>query len=308
LQRWRRYASVSPQNIITGAGGRKMNKALTDEQVAAWRRKGYLYPFDMLSEAERQECLAGLARFEKWLGARVNATKDLKWRTMPHITLPWFTKLVQDPRILDKIEDLIGPDIMVFTSTFFIKEPHSPTVAAWHQDSTYYGIGDKPEVATAWIALTEASHEAGCMDVLPHESGGPRLFNHAANAVENSVNRAAQVVTEPLDESGMETMSLQPGQFSLHHGLCLHRSGPNNSNHRRIGVGMNFISPREKPLGKFKTCAMLVRGEDRYGHFERVTPPKAELDADSIAQHEMAVTRYRDTYYEQEPLHLKRSA
>jgi non-heme Fe2+,alpha-ketoglutarate-dependent halogenase len=284
-----------------------MNKALTDGQVASWRRNGYLYPFDFLNEEERQDCLSGLARFEKWLGAPVNSTKDLKWRTMPHITLPWFTRLVHDARILDKVEDLIGPDIMVFTSTFFIKEPHSATIAAWHQDSTYYGIGEMPEVVTAWVALTEASHEAGCMDVLPYESRGPRLFNHAANAIENSVNRAAQVITEPLDESGVETMSLKAGQFSLHHGLCPHRSGPNASNHRRIGLGMNFIPAHEKPHGKFKTAAMLVRGEDRYGNFEKVTPPKAELDEDSIAQHLMAVTRYRDTYYEQEPLHLKRA-
>jgi len=244
-----------------------MNKGLTAAPVSGWRRDGFLYPFDLLSEDERQECLAGLARFEDWLGTPVNASKDLKWRTMPHITLPWFTDLVRHPGILDKVEDLIGPDIMVFTSTFFIKEPHTPTIAAWHQDSTYYGIGRSPEVVTAWVALTEASHEAGCMDVLPYESGGPRQMQHAANVVENSVNRAGQVITEPLNESGVETMALKPGQFSLHHGLCPHRSGPNTANFRRIGLGMNFIAPSEKPLGKYKTAAMLVRCEDRCGLF-----------------------------------------
>lgn len=282
-----------------------MGKGLTDTQIADWKRDGFLYPFDLLSEDERQDCLANLARFEDWLGSPVNASKDLKWRTMPHITLPWFTKLMQHPGILDKVEDLIGPDIMVYTSTFFIKEPNTPTNAAWHQDSTYFGIGRPPEVVTAWVALTEASHEAGCMDVLPYYGDGPRQMQHVANVVENSVNRAGQVITDPLDESGVETMALKPGQFSMHHGLCPHRSGPNTLGHRRIGLGMNFMPPTEKPRGKYKTAAMLVRGEDRYGHFEPLTPPKAELDDDAIAAHLMAVTRYRETYYEQEPLHMK---
>jgi non-heme Fe2+,alpha-ketoglutarate-dependent halogenase len=130
-------------------------------------------------------------------------------------------------------------------------------------------------------------------------------MQHVANVVQNSVNRAGQVITETIDESRVATMALRPGQFSLHHGLCPHRSGPNTTDQRRIGLGMNFIAPSEKPRGKYKTATMLVRGEDRYGHFEKLTPPSAELAEDAIAAHETAVTRYRETYYEQEPLHLQ---
>ena len=83
----------------------------------------------------------------------------MKWRSMAYLLMPWAAKLARDPRILDKVEDLIGPDILIFTSTFFIKEAHSPTIAAWHQDSTYYGIEPKDEV-TVWVALTEASEAA----------------------------------------------------------------------------------------------------------------------------------------------------
>ena len=87
------------------------------------------------------------------------------------------------------------------------------------------------------------------MDVLPYQADGPKLFQHKANAIENSVNRAAQVITEPLDERGVQTMALRAGQFSLHHGLCPHRSGPNMAGFRRIGLGMNFIRPQDtKPV------------------------------------------------------------
>jgi len=281
-------------------------KALSLEQADAWKRNGFLYPFDFLSDNERQDCLEGLTRFETWLGEAVNASKELKWRTMPHITLPWVTRLAMDSRVLDPVEDLLGPDILIYTSTFFIKEPNTPTIAAWHQDSTYYGL-DPAEEVTLWVALSEANHAAGCMDVVPW-NGTPRQMRHAAHAVEHSVNRAGQVITEPLDETNVVSMELKAGQFSMHHGLCPHRSGPNTANHRRIGLGLNFIPAHVRPAGAIRQAAMLVRGEDRWGHFHLVPPPKTELDSHAIAAHEDAVTRYRDTYKEQEALHARLSA
>ena len=139
-------------------------KALTAAQVERYRHDGFLFPFPALSEAERASCLAGLERYERWLGTPV-PQGDLKWRTQPHALLPWYADLVRHPRILDVVEDLIGPDILVWTGTFFIKEAGSPTFAAWHQDSTYFGL-EPDEQVTAWVALTDASREAGCMEVL----------------------------------------------------------------------------------------------------------------------------------------------
>jgi hypothetical protein len=286
---------------------------LTPEQIARWRHNGFLSPFPLLDAAELQECRDGLARFEQWLGAPVNeisASDELKWRTMPYLVLPWAAKLAHDPRILDIVEDLIGPDILIFTSTFFIKEPHSSTIAAWHQDSTYYGLEPKEEV-TVWVALSEANEAAGCMDALSFQ-GKPRQLSHVSRVVKNSVNRASQVITEPLGiGTTMGTpmaMPLPAGSFSMHHGLCPHRSGPNTANHRRIGLGLNFIPASVRPVGAIKPAAMLVRGVDRYNHFERVGPPKAELDAQAIATHERATTLYRNCYLEEEARHAGLSA
>ena len=112
-------------------------KALTEAQVERYRHDGFLFPFPALDEAERASCLAGLERYERWLGTTVPQA-DLKWRTQPHALLPWYADLVRHPRILDVVEDLIGPDILLWTGTFFIKEANSPTFAAWHQDSTVF--------------------------------------------------------------------------------------------------------------------------------------------------------------------------
>jgi len=279
---------------------------LGQEQVARWRRDGFLSPFPLLGAAEVETCRDGLQRFKTWLGGPVNGVAEMKWRTMPYLILPWAAKLAQDPRILDAVEDLLGPDLLIYTSTFFIKEPHSPTIAAWHQDSTYYGLEPKEEV-TVWIALSEASRAAGCMEALSFH-GEPRQLRHASRVVEHSVNRASQMIVEPLDDSSPVAMPLAAGSFSMHHGLCPHRSGPNGADHRRIGLGLNYIPAHVRPVGSVKPAAMLVRGADRYGHFELVQPAQAELDAAGVAAHDRAVALYRDCYLEEEARHARLSA
>ena len=112
---------------------------LNAEQVDRYRHDGYLFPFPALSSDEITECRAGLDRFEGWLGEPVTQA-DRKWRSAGYIFLPWVDVLVRHPRILDAVESLIGPNILVYTSTFFIKEPNSPVFAAWHQDATYFGL------------------------------------------------------------------------------------------------------------------------------------------------------------------------
>jgi non-heme Fe2+,alpha-ketoglutarate-dependent halogenase len=279
-------------------------RSLTAEQVAQFKRDGFLSPFPLLDEAERQACLEGLARYEAWLGMPVNAAQDLRWRTMPYIIMPWALRLATDPRVLDKVEDLLGPDLLLYTGTFFIKEPNTPTIAAWHQDSTYHGY-EPMEQVNVWIALTDASQEAGCMEVLPF-GGKPRLMPHQTHVVEHSVNRAGQRITEPFDESQAVGMPLQAGECSFHHGLCLHRSGPNTTSHRRIGLAFNYIPAFVKPSGSFAMRMMLVRGEDRWKHFGTIERPMEELGAQELEAHERAVTLYRETYREQEARHVAR--
>jgi hypothetical protein len=276
-------------------------KVLSEAQVIRWRRDGFLSPFPLLDAAELRTCRDGLQRFEDWLGGPVNSVAEMKWRTMPYLILPWAAKLAHDPRILDVVEDLLGPNLLIYTSTFFIKEPHSPTIAAWHQDSTYYGLKPKEET-TVWIALTEADKDAGCMEALSFR-GEPRQLRHASRVVEHSVNRASQMIVEPLDEASPVAMPLAAGSFSMHHGLCPHRSGPNSADHRRIGLGLNYIPTHVRPAGSINSAATLVRGTDRFGHFELVEMAKAELDPEGVAVHDRAVALYRDCYLEEEARH-----
>ncbi|WP_395708044.1 phytanoyl-CoA dioxygenase family protein [Reyranella sp.] len=277
-------------------------KALTAAQVEAYRHDGFLFPFPALDEGERLACLAGLERYERWLGTPVPRAEN-KWRTQPHALLPWYADLVRHPRILDVVEDLIGPDILVWTGTFFIKEAQSPTFAAWHQDSTYFGL-EPYEQVTAWVALTDASREAGCMEVLSAH-GVLRQMYHSALRLENSINRAGQTITEPLHERGAVTMQLTAGSFSLHHTLCVHRSAPNRAAHRRIGCGINYIPAHVRPTGPVRMAAMLVRGRDRWGHFDLYDPPTVEFDT---ARHADVFERYSENYRAQVERHERQFA
>ncbi|HUH85459.1 MAG TPA: phytanoyl-CoA dioxygenase family protein [Stellaceae bacterium] len=275
-------------------------KALTQQQVDAFRYDGFLFSFPALTPEEVATCLAGLARLERELGSPV-AEAEVKWRSHAHVHSPWANALIRHPRILDAVEDLIGPDILVWTSTFFIKEPHSPTFAAWHQDSTYFGLEPHEQVC-AWVAVTDAGRETGCME---HVSGrgAARQLRHAALGLPNSINRAGQTIVEPFDQTNPVAMALPAGSFSLHHEFAVHRSQPNQAPHRRVGIGLNYIPTRVRVNGSVRMSAMLVRGKDNFGHFDPIDPPAAERDAAALAAHQRATDQYRANYREQARRH-----
>jgi non-haem Fe2+, alpha-ketoglutarate-dependent halogenase len=277
-------------------------KALTQEQVDRFRHNGFLFPIPALTSEEIATCLAGLHRLEADLGCPV-AEADVKWRSHAYAHSPWFNDLLRHPRILDAIEDVIGPDILVWTSTFFIKEPNSPTFAAWHQDGTYFGLEPHKQVC-AWVALTDASAEAGCMEMLS-SGGAPRQLHHAALGLAHSINRAGQTIMEPFDDNSPVAMALPAGSFSLHHELAVHRSAPNRAAHRRVGIGLNYLPPHVRVNSPVRLKAMLVRGEDRYGHFDLIDPPAAERDAAALAVHQEVSDRYRANYNVQVKRHAE---
>ena len=267
---------------------------LSQGQIDAYRRDGYSFPHPAFSGAELQVCRDGLARYEAWLGKPVNQG-DWRWRSAAYAFLPWLDGLIRHQRILDAVEDLIGPEILVFTTTFFIKEANSPTFAAWHQDATYFGI-EPYEHVTAWVALTEATEEAGCMEVASSH-GQPRQLRHAALGLKDSINGGGQAIVEEFDQSGTVMMTVPAGSFSLHHTLCRHRSAPNRADHRRVGIGISYIPAHCRITSPVRMLVPLVRGENSGRHFDILPPPsEGEFHPAAIARHEEAYRRYRDNY------------
>src|SRR5262245_31948118 len=276
---------------------------LSPDQVDRYARDGFLSPIPALSRVEAAECREKLEAFEQAIGGPLTSDRtDARYRSRTHVLLRWVHELVRHPAILDAVEKLIGPDILVYTSTWFIKEPDSAAIAAWHQDATYFGL--RPYVhVTAWLALTDATAENGCMEFLPgsHRRG---QLPHRAGVVAGSVNRAGQAVTVDVDDAPAVHASLSAGEFSLHHTLLLHRSAPNRSRDRRIGLAISYVPTHVKHLGvKHKTPAMLVRGVDTFGHFQLEPAPVADLDESARAAYARSYDGYRAAYAEQVSLH-----
>src|SRR5919204_2269752 len=253
-----------------------MPAKLSSGQVASYARDGFLSPNAALTREQAADYLGKLETFERAVGGPLTSdATDPRYRSRTHVLLAWVHGLVRHPAILDAVEDLIGPNILVYTSTWFIKEPDSTAIAAWHQDATYFGL--RPYVhVTAWLALTDATAENGCMEFLPGSHGRGQL-PHRAGVVAGSVNRAGQAVVVDVDDRPAVHGPLRAREFSLHHTLCLHRSAPNRSGDRRIGIGISYIPTHVRHLSdRHKAPAMLVRGVDRFGHFDLEAPPVAD--------------------------------
>jgi len=219
-----------------------------------------------------------------------------KYRSGSYTFLPWVEALCRHPRVLDAVEDVIGPDILVYFATFFVKEPGSPAFTAWHQDSTYFGL-DPHDHVTAWIALTDASEQSGCMEMLPPD-GAPRQYHHAAAGLQNSISAAGQVIVEPLDETRVTPMVLKAGEMSLHNTLCPHRSAPNASLHRRIGYGISYVPAHVRTTGPYRMSALLVRGRNT-GNFDLLPSPRVEFDKEALEVGERFYARWFENYNEQ---------
>jgi ectoine hydroxylase-related dioxygenase (phytanoyl-CoA dioxygenase family) len=276
-----------------------MPMTLSSAQVEGYARDGFVSPVPALTREQAAHYREKLAAFERAVGGPLTSdATDARYRSRTHVLLAWVHGLVRHPAILDAVEQLIGPDILVYTSTWFIKEPESPAIAAWHQDATYFGLRPYEHV-TAWLALTDATAENGCMEFLPGSYRRGQL-PHRAGVVAASVNRAGQAVTIDVDDAPAVHAPLRAGEFSLHHTLCLHRSQPNRSAGRRIGLAVSYVPTRVQHLGvKHKTPAMLVRGTDTFGHFALEPAPLADLDDAARTAYDRSYDGYRAAYAEQ---------
>lgn len=251
-------------------------KTLSPEQHRDYERNGYLFPLTVL----RSEEVASYVRAYAQLAPRVDRLNGHQ-HGQAHLHFRWAYDLATHPAVLDSVEDLIGPDILVHTSTMFWKDPHDPAFVSWHQDAHYLGLS-MPKLVTAWVALTDSTRENGCMRVIPG-SHREQLEHDTRPRSDNLVSSGLQVRGE-VDESRAVDLVLSAGQASLHHADLLHGSRPNRSDDKRIGFVIRYISPAVRQERAHHTV-VLARGKDAYGHFELLDHvPSSDFEA-GLAAH-----------------------
>jgi hypothetical protein len=255
-----------------------MGKRLTAGGIQQYRDAGYYFPIPVLPTAEAARCRERLESVERDLGGPLRGIYRLK----PHLLLTWLADLVRHPAILDAVEDVIGPDILCWNSSFFTKEASSAGYVSWHQDATYWGLSE-PDVVTAWVAFTESTPRNGNMQVVPgsHRRQAPHVDTFHPD---NLLSRGQEITVE-VDEREAVDIVLAAGEMSLHHVLIVHGSRPNASGDRRIGFAIRYVPTRVRQLSGVRDSATLVRGQDRFGHFDLEPRPDADLAPAMLALH-----------------------
>lgn len=262
-----------------------MPKTLTDEQVQEYRREGILFPLRGFDEGEAAGYRARLETLASSEGGKLSKATNTK----PHLLLPWLAEVVRDARVLDAVEDVLGPDIYCWASGFFWKQAKDPAYISWHQDSTYWGLSE-PDIVTAWVALTPSTPESGCMRVVPGTHTRDQVAHKDTFASDNLLSRGQEIAVE-VDEADAVDVVLQPGEFSLHHVRLFHGSEPNRSELPRIGYAIRYI-PTYVRQTMGRDSATLVRGTDPHQNFAPEPRPRVEFDSECVAFHkEMCVER-----------------
>lgn len=253
-----------------------MGKLLTPDQVEAFSRDGFVFPVPVLSTEEAARCLAAYEDYERkawgYNGRAFDDEEGREYLRHPQRRSRWAYDLVTHPRVLDAIEDLLGPDIMIRNSKVWVKPPRSKSVVTWHQDFTYDGLRPVERTLSAWVALTYSGPENGCIRYIPGSHKWGEL-KHVQTSAENNLLNFGQVMERPVDSEPMVEAILQPGEMTIHHTRVVHQSLPNSSSDmKRIGLGIGVVAP-EVVESNERLAAILARGVDRYGHFARFEWP-----------------------------------
>jgi non-haem Fe2+, alpha-ketoglutarate-dependent halogenase len=271
-------------------GLRRVSRLLPAAALERYRRDGFYFPVSVLTPAEALEHRRRLEAVEAAHGGRLGG----ELRSKPHLLFTWLADLVRHPAILEAVEDLLGPDLLVWSSSFFIKEARDPAYVSWHQDATYWGLS-APDVVTAWVALTDATVDNGAMRMVPG-SHGEQLVHHDTFAPHNLLSRGQEIAVE-VDEARAVDVVLRAGEMSLHHVRMVHGSPANRSDDRRVGFAIRYVPTSLKQLAGDDDCATLVRGVDRHHHFTLERSPTADLAPEARAQHAESVARAAKILY-----------
>jgi ectoine hydroxylase-related dioxygenase (phytanoyl-CoA dioxygenase family) len=264
-----------------------MPKSLSQAQVEQYDKDGFAFPAQALAPGEVRTMRADLESWESKQGHPL----DFPEKSKSYLLYGWADAIVHHPRVLDAVEDVLGPDILVYHSTMWIKEAHTPAFVRWHQDGAYFFL-DPLEHVTAWVALSDASELAGCMRVVPGTQRLPMLEHDDKPDAFNMIKRG-QGISDRFDGEKGVSMPLRAGELSLHHTALVHCSPGNESDDRRMGLGVSFVPAHVRPLGPVQPSALLVRGVDRYNHYIREERLKVPMSEEAQAAHAEAVRRFR---------------
>ena len=259
-----------------------MCRILTKAQLEQYHEQGFISPIRVMSEADALIIKEQIEAAERDHPEEIHSQS----RNNLHLSFSFLDALAHNPIIVDAMRDILGPDLALWASVMFIKEPSSNHYVSWHQDGTYMGMSSN-EFATPWIALSPSNIETGCMSMIPgsHRSD---IRQHEDTFEDDNILTRGQKI-KGIDESKSVNLILKPGEMSIHHGAIIHGSRPNKSTQRRIGFALQSYMPPEvkQVIGNNIWEHICGKKRDDSNGFY-LTRPKFCMDPEGLSQREIA--------------------
>ncbi len=245
---------------------------LASEQVEQYNEKGYVFPVDIFSQSEIESIRSYFDELlPKALEAGWNSYELTNWHK--HCQGVW--DIVTDSRIIDVMEDMLGDTVILRHSHFFAKLPGDGMRVSWHQDASYWPLTPS-KVVSAWLAIDDVDLGNGAMQVIPGSHLRAQVEFRDSTADEHNVLN--QTVENPEEHGDPPVaLELKAGQISLHSDWVLHGSEPNESNRRRCGLAMRYLSKDVRAYNGWNDNSIICRGEEPTGHWANHPRPAGEL-------------------------------
>ena len=247
---------------------------LNKQQIASYHQNGYLSGIPVASPDEIKTFRNSFDELETSEG-RENSQNKLFDRHFEH---EFIWNIATHPQILDCVEAVLGPNVLLLSTHFFCKYGPAEGFVAWHQDLRYWGL-EPPVEVSAWYAVDDSDSENGCMQVIP-QLFRDQLVEHGTSETDGNLLSVKQEIKLSKEEEQQAIdCTLKAGEISLHDGMLVHGSLPNRSTRRRCGLTLRYIPTNVKPVAAgplgtdWKWRAILVRGEDNEGNFDLQPPP-----------------------------------
>ena len=236
-------------------------------EVEAYHRDGVLGPIQLVTPEQMAPLREQILR--EIIAPAEHEDGNLHYHDR-HLDHGVVCRLCRGPELVERIASLLGPDLMVWRSNFQVKHPvaalggddERPVEVPWHQDGAYFGL--QPLVlVSAWIAITEATSDNGCLLVVP--GSHTTTFAHEQDPERTAFGRS--VPQHAIDPATVRTLELRPGEFVLFNENTLHASGPNRTSAPRVGltprVSVPFVRVTGNPRGAGRDRARHAPDEPR---------------------------------------------
>ena len=262
-----------------------MSHHLTKNQIDDYHRDGFLSPIEVFNKEEVDSLRTHFERFENHYGG-ISAAASV--RTDLHLLQNWAWSVINEPRIVAPITQILGPNVLLWSTQWFIKEPGDQKIVSFHQDANYWGL-EPHDVATAWVALSDSSITTGPMKFVPGSHQG-ELYRHTNTFAENNLLSRGQEINRNVDINLCKLAPLKAGEMSLHHVRTIHGSDPNDSKDRRIGMVLRYCATHVYQT-KGSDTAVLVAGQDDHHNFQLLNKPQQDFGKKETEAHRYATQR-----------------